>query len=150
MRKVICHTADNTSSIVQIIFSFWSFEIREGILRNQKIIIGLIHFLRLFRAATRHNISSKIKLRYLRGVSIFPNLETKVCHNNFIRKTCPCNVYPLKPHFYIVKMGNTGVYLFFLFLLQNIDCGYSLEPTIYVLSKTKKYIKNLQLKIFNF
>ena len=22
----------------------------------------------------------------------------------------------------------TGVYLFFLFLLQNIDCGYSLEP----------------------
>ena len=30
-----------TSSIVQIIFSFWSFEIREDILRNQKIIIGL-------------------------------------------------------------------------------------------------------------
>ena len=27
-----------TSPIVQIIFSFWSFEIREGILRNQKII----------------------------------------------------------------------------------------------------------------
>ena len=30
-----------TSSIVQIIFSFSSFEIREDILRNQKIIIGL-------------------------------------------------------------------------------------------------------------
>ena len=29
-----------TSFVVQIIFSFWSFEIREGILRNQKIIIG--------------------------------------------------------------------------------------------------------------
>ena len=29
-----------TSSIVQIIFSFWSLEIREGILRNQKIKIG--------------------------------------------------------------------------------------------------------------
>ena len=40
----------------------------------------------------------------------------------------PCNEYPLKPHFYIVKLGYTGVYLFFLFLLQNIDCGYSLEP----------------------
>ena len=25
-------------------------------------------------------------------------------------------------------MGYAGVYLFFLFLLQNIDCGYSLEP----------------------
>ena len=45
-----------------------------------------------------------------------------------IRKTCPCNVYPLEPHFYIEKLGYAGVYLFFLFLLQNIDCGYSLEP----------------------
>ena len=33
-----------TSSIVQIIFSFWSFEISENILRNQKIIIGLDSF----------------------------------------------------------------------------------------------------------
>ena len=52
--------------------------------------------------------------------------------STIIRKTCPCNEYPLKPHFYIVKpgvkLGFAGVYLFFLFLLQNIDCGYSLEP----------------------
>ena len=41
----------------------------------------------------------------------------------YIRKTCPCNIYPLKPHFYIVKLGFAGVYLFFLFLLQNIDCS---------------------------
>ena len=34
-----------------------------------------------------------------------------------IRKTCPCNVYPLEPHFYIAKLGYAGVYLFFLFLL---------------------------------
>ena len=46
----------------------------------------------------------------------------------FITKTCPCNVYPLEPHFYIAKLGYAGVYLFFLFLPQNIDCGYSLEP----------------------
>ena len=45
-----------------------------------------------------------------------------------IRKTCPCNTYPLKSHFYIAKLGFAGVYLFFLFSLQNIDCGYSLEP----------------------
>ena len=37
---------------------------------------------------------------------------------------------PLKPHFYIVKLGYAGVYLFFLFLLQSIDCGYSLEPPL--------------------
>ena len=36
---------------------------------------------------------------------------------------------PLKPHFYIVKLGFTGVYIIcFLFLLKNIDCGYSFEP----------------------
>ena len=45
-----------------------------------------------------------------------------------IRITFPCHIYPLLPHFYIAKLGYAGVYLFFLFLLQNIDCGYSLEP----------------------
>ena len=42
--------------------------------------------------------------------------------------TKTCNVYPLEPHFYIAKLGYAGVNDFFLFLLQNIDCGYSLEP----------------------
>ena len=45
-----------------------------------------------------------------------------------IRITFSCNIYPLIPHFYIAKLGYAGVNLFFLFLLQNIDCGYSLEP----------------------
>ena len=78
----------------------------------------------------------------------------------YIRKTCPCNVYPLKPHFYIVKLGYTGIYLFFLFLLQDIDCGYSLEPPrrggsneypqSMSWSKNKKNIENFLLKSFNF
>ena len=46
----------------------------------------------------------------------------------FITKTYLYNFYPLKPHFHIVKLGFTGVYIIFLFLLKNIDCGYSLEP----------------------
>ena len=46
----------------------------------------------------------------------------------YIRKSCPRNIYPLKPHFYIVKLGFARVHIFFLFWLQNIDCGYSLEP----------------------
>ena len=41
-----------------------------------------------------------------------------------ITKTCPCNVYPHEPQFHIAKLGYAGVYLFFLFLLQIIDCGY--------------------------
>ena len=40
-----CPPPPRTSSIVQIIFSFWSFEISVCILRNQKFIIGLDSFL---------------------------------------------------------------------------------------------------------
>ena len=47
---------------------------------------------------------------------------------NIITKTCLYNFDPLKPHFYIVKLGFTGVYIIFLISAQNIDCGYSLEP----------------------
>ena len=43
----------------------------------------------------------------------------------FITKTCLHNFDPLKPHFYIEKLGFTGYTLFFLFLLKNIDFGYS-------------------------
>ena len=45
-----------------------------------------------------------------------------------ITKTYLYNFYPLKPHFHIVKLGFTWVYIIFLFLLKNIDCGNSLEP----------------------
>ena len=55
------------------------------------------------------------------------SLANRWCHDT-IMKTCLCNVYPvaIEPHFYIAKLGYAGVYmyLFFLFLLQNIDCGY--------------------------
>ena len=43
----------------------------------------------------------------------------------------PTHVYnfdPLKPHFYIVKLGFAGVQVIFLISAQNMDCGYSLEP----------------------
>ena len=43
-------------------------------------------------------------------------------------ETCLYNVDPHKPHFYIVKLGFTGVYIIFLISAQNIDYGYSLEP----------------------
>ena len=45
-----------------------------------------------------------------------------------ITKTYLYNFDPLKPHFYIVKLGFTRVYIIFLISAQNIDCGYSLEP----------------------
>ena len=69
-----------------------------------------------------------------------------------ITKTCLYNFDPLKPHFYIEKLGFTGVYIIFLIFAQNIDCEYSLEPprrggsrvpTIYALSRNMKNISFL-------
>ena len=52
-----------------------------------------------------------------------------------ITKTRLYNFDPLKPHFYIVKLGFTGVYIIFLITAQNIDCGYSLEsPIIFLIT----------------
>ena len=45
----------------------------------------------------------------------------------FIMKTRLYNIDPLKPHFYIVKLGFTGVYNISLISAQNIDWD-SLEP----------------------
>ena len=39
------------------------------------------------------------------------------------------HAYIIMTHFYIVKLGFTGEYVFFFFIsAQNINCGYSLEP----------------------
>ena len=45
-----------------------------------------------------------------------------------ITRTSLHNIDRLKPHFYTVKLGFTGVYIIFLISAQNIDCGYSLKP----------------------
>ena len=44
----------------------------------------------------------------------FPTLSLKI----YITKTCLYNIDPLKPHFYIVKLGFTGVYIIFLVSAQ--------------------------------
>ena len=56
---------------------------------------------------------------------IRPNI---LCYFGNITKTYLYKFDPLKPHFYIVKLGFTGVYIIFLISAQNIDYGYSLEP----------------------
>ena len=55
------------------------------------------------------------------------------CYNKLVRsisitKTYLYNFDPLKPHFYVVKLGFTGVYIIFRISAKNIVCGYSLEP----------------------
>ena len=46
----------------------------------------------------------------------------------YITKIRLYNFDPLKPHFYIVKLEFTGVYIIIVIFAQNIECGYSLEP----------------------
>ena len=45
-----------------------------------------------------------------------------------LTKTCLYDVDPLRPHFYVVKLGFTRVYIIFLISAKIIDCGYPLEP----------------------
>ena len=61
-------------------------------------------------------------------ICFYAEIKKKSRNYHFITKTCLYNFDPLKPHFYIVKLGFTGVYIIFLISAQNKDCGYSLEP----------------------
>ena len=67
-------------------------------------------------------------LVYILILNSFYNTSIAVCTQFRITKTCLYNFDPLEPHFYIEKLGFTGVYIIFLISAQNIDCGYSLEP----------------------
>ena len=52
---------------------------------------------------------------------------------------------------YIVKLGFTGVYLFFLSLLQNIGYGFSLEPPLVTtLNVLTKIIENIIFPLKSF
>ena len=78
----------------------------------------------------------------------------------YITRTCLYNFDPLDPHFNIVKLGFTGVYIIFHISAQNIICGYSLEPPprggsneypqSMLMSRNMKIIRIFHLKIFIF
>ena len=42
---------------------------------------------------------------------LIPHLDTPEKACTVIGITCPCDLYPLAPHFYIVKAGFTGVFI---------------------------------------
>ena len=70
----------------------------------------------------------KCRLIWAFAVRNWPKTRCATHSRIIITKTYLYNFDPLKPHFYIVKLGFTGVYIIFLISVQNIDCGYSLEP----------------------
>ena len=76
------------------------------------------------------NITKTRQFKYIENFTIkrgkFSDKKNRIFFT--ITKTRLYNVDPLKPLFYIVKLGFTGVYIIFLISAQNRDCGYSLEP----------------------
>ena len=88
-----------------------------------------------------------LKVHTFKGLKMSHSTNKKICVPSELRsvgritKTSPCNEHPNTPHFYNVKPGFTGVYIFLIFAqkhrlwvlvrtasLKNIDRGYSLEP----------------------
>ena len=74
-----------------------------------------------------------------------------------IQKTSLYNFDPLKPHFYIVKLGFTGVYIIFLISAQNKSTlrtasarRFKRVPTIYAFQQKYEKYQNFFLKIFIF
>ena len=77
-----------------------------------------------------------------------------------ITKTYLYNFDPLKPHFYIVKLGFTGVYIIFVISAQKHRLWvlvrtastrrFKRVPTIYVLSRNMKNIRYFYLKNCHF
>ena len=67
----------------------------------------------------------------------------------YITKTRLYNFDPFKSHFYIVKLGFTGVYIIFFILLKDIECRCSLEPPM-SLSRNIKNIRFFLTEIFLF
>ena len=67
----------------------------------------------------------------------------------FITKTCLYNVDPLKPYFYIVKLGFTGYTVLFLFLLRQCMAALTSTHNLCFEHKYEKYPK-FYLKNFIF
>ena len=73
-----------------------------------------------------------------------------------ITKTCPYNFDPLKPHFYIVKLGFTEVYIIFLISAQKQRLWVLVRTASAVLTRThnlcfeQKYEKYQNFFIWKF
>ena len=102
------------------------------------VTFGLLGSCGLFLdiAKTKAPISFAVTAKLI-CVFVFAFAKLRFSHNEaqIIMLICPCNVHPLTPHFYIVKLGFTKVFILFLFCSKH---RFQRVPTIYVLTKNKK------------
>ena len=81
--------------------------------------------------------------------------DISVTHGPPSRKLAYIILTPLKPHFYMIKLGFTGVYIIFLISTPQHRLWYSSGPpqrvpTIYVLSRNMKNIRDFYVNFFPF
>ena len=81
------------------------------------LLVILIFLHEKLQFGTHEKCLWEVLLMHTYNVSFHTEVR-KICISIFIRsvitKTCLYNFDPLKPHFYIVKLGFTGVYIIFL------------------------------------
>ena len=84
-------------------------------------------------AEGRQNIFGRVVYTERVSLSVTTAIWAAPCENvslgicGHITKTCLHKFDTLKPHFYIEKLGSTGVYIIFFIFAQKHN-GYSLEP----------------------
>ena len=96
----------------------------------------------------KNNKSSSYMSPYMCYIYVFSLFNRFVPYINDITKTCLYNFDHLKPHFYIVKLGFTGLYIIFLIFAQKHRLKVLVRtasprrfwrvPTISVLSRNRK------------
>ena len=114
---------------VNLHIQLWNEIVRFIFLHSANLIFRGTYISKYFREALgfRDN-ESRLYVQTFAGCLVPTVQKANRTISETITKTRLYSFDPLKPHFYIVKLGFTGVYIIFLILLENIDCGYSLEP----------------------
>ena len=122
-----------TQISLRILNSLWetvqTARICRSSLSAHAIVVNAEPRLNVFKSSfpSRIRFLTVIESSYCQFNIFFLTLVSGTPFHN-MTKTCLYNFDPLKSHFYIVKLRFTGVYIFFLFLFKNIDCGSKLEP----------------------
>ena len=119
---VFPHICYKHSNLIKLQIS--KFQIRfvlyktKAICNNFQIIVTQIKF--LFRFLLQERLQMNLMFFKILFDKLFPSILESVCiFSLYIMITSPCNVYPLIPHFYVAKVGFTGVYLFSYFALKH-------------------------------
>ena len=118
-----------------IYFSYFFFPRKQDLALHANCLLRLAwnvksgwHFMQILRGDNLHELSNSIFSEKIRQKN--SKCRQLKFNSASITKTRLYHFDPLKPHFYIVILGFTGVYIMFLISAKNIDCGYSLEPPL--------------------